>query len=713
MMLKVGSEYLDFNEVVEMERQGKVLEELDKSAGDFSYEFEIELTSENIRILQCPFPDNLSKNVYHKIYSELAGDDGITLYFGFIRIQRIVGRIAYCSFFSGNNNWFGMLSGDLSEIDFSDFEVEQTETNIVNSWSADSGIVFPLVDNNVLLQRQAAILKIEDFVPAMYVHTIVKRIFQSHSIKINGELIRDANYNKLTISKSPADSIESRSAYVGKTSTQAIGFPAELVTFDDDSNFPFFDGSQDNYSTTFSEYQADVKMRVTVDVSATFSGMSLLSTIKLYIVKNGSEIKHTGFVATSLAPKTITISMEVTLEAGDTITISAECDLLGCNISEATVRFTPTYLYVVFGDAVIPDWTQQEFVSNVFRLFNVIPSYEPVSKTLTLNLFEKLASKDSLDISEFISSTETDYIDFVSNYARNSRASYERIEFDDWMRNGIKTYFDSGDGALEIDNDFIEDTGDMIESDFTNPQSYINPTFDMSMERLNTLELESVENISATSVTDSSGTARFNIDEDIFIVGDLVRISDSLVAGYNGDWVVENVGAGWVEFYNLPFDNDATPTLTEMKYVYTGDDDVYLFFNVPNYAVSKFSSADSFRFVTTDRSSMAVGYFNLMYTGRQINEDFVQSLSFGEVNSSMFYQRTMLQTYWSLARRILNDPVKEKATVNIPYSLFTSIDFLSPMSIKTLDSSNVYYPNRITGYKGKQFDAVIELIKLP
>jgi len=710
MMIKVGSEYLDFNADIEMERQCKIIEELDKSAGDFSYEFEIELTSENIRILECPFPDNISKNVYHKVRSEATGDDGITLYFGFIRIQRIVGRVAFCSFFSGNNNWFGMLSGDLSDIDWSDLEVEQTEANIVASWAQNSGTVFPLVDNNVLLQRQSKTLKIEDFVPATYVHTILKRIFQSHSIKIQGELVNDVNYNKLVVSRSPSDQIESRSAYVGKTITQTVGFPAVLLTFDDDTNFPFFDGSLDNYKIASSEYDADVKMRITVDVSATFDGT--LANAKLYIVKNGIEVKHVSAVLTA-APKTLTISLEITLEAGDNITISAEASGTGADVTSANVRFTPTYLYVVFGDAVIPQWSQQDFVSNIFRLFCVLPSYEPVNKTLTLNLFDKLSSKESIDISEFISSSETDYVDFVSSYGRKSMASYETIEFDDWLRNGIKNYFASGDGFLTIDNDFIEDQEDLIESDFTNPQSYINPTFDMSMERLNTLELDAVTDTNATSVTDSSDMARFNVDNDIFSVGDLVRITESIVAGYNGDWIVQTVGAGWVEFYDLGFDDNATANLSVMKYIYSGDDDVYLYFNVPNYDVSKFSSATSFQLETTDRSDISFGYFNLINTGREVNSDFIQSLSFGQIDSMMFYQKTMLQTYWRLAESILNDPVKEIVTVNLPYTLFKETDFLSPFSVKTPESSNRYYPSKMTGYKGKEFDATIELIKIP
>lgn len=712
MIIKVAGGYLDFNADIEVERQVKVFEEISKTAGDFSYEFEIQLTQNNLQKLELPFPDNISKNVYHKINAELQGNDGITLYHGYIRIERIVGMFASCSFFSGNNNWFVMLSGNLLDVDFSDLTIDQNEANIVSSWSQNSGIVFPLMDHNVLMDRRTMSLKVEDFVASMYVHTIIKRIFQKHSIKIEGELFRDANYNRLCIVKSPTDQIESRSSYVGKTSPQSVGTPAELVTFDDDSNSPFFDGSLDNYKLASSEYQADVKMRLKVDLTVTFLSPPILVPIKVYIVKNGNSVMEGGFFSTGAA-RTVTLTHELILEAGDNVTISADSGgALSVSVSSAEVRFTPTYLYVAFSESVIPDWTQQDFVSNIFRLFNVITSYDAVTKTLTCNIFDKLKSKESVDISEYISSVETDYIDLVSNYGKRSTATYQTIRFEDWARRGIKNFFGSGDGFLSVDNDFIEDSKDIVESDFTNPQSYINAVFDMSMERLNTLDLDVLEDTSASSVSDVSGVARFNVSEDIFEVGDLVRISDS-IASYVGDWVVETVGSGWVEFYSLNYDDNATATLSIMKTIYTGDEDVYLFFNIPNYAVSKFSSASSFRLESTDRSSMAVGYFNLFYMGRTINNDFTQSLSFGEIDSMFFYQKTMLETYWGLTEGMLNDPVKQIATCNLPYTLFFNLDFLQPIHIKTLESSNLYYPIRMGGYKGKEYDSTIELIKLP
>lgn len=721
MMLKVNGEYLDFNDSVEIERQAKVFEELSKTAGDFSYQFEIVLTSDNIRILQCPFPDNILKNVYHKVTAEVIGDDGITVQHGFIRIERISGLIAYSSFFSGNNNWFNLLTGPLSDIDFSDLDVNQDTDAIMNSWESDSGIVFPLVDNDTLTQRRDDMVKVEDFVPAIYVHTVIKRIFQKHSIKINGELFDDVNYKMLIVTRSPSDEVESRSAYVGKSDDPQVivGFdPPALVTFTDDSNYPFFDGTQNNYNLGGSGYTADVKMRLIVEVSVTFFPLGTFQTAEMYIVIDGNPVSYTLLIGAF--GDTISNSVEVTLEAGQTAAVLMQSNG-DITINLATARFTPTYIYKAFANRVVPEWTQQEFVSNIFQLFNTLASYEPISKTLTVNLFEKIKQKPPIDISEYISLSETDYADFISNYAKNSLALYETIEFDDWTTLGISTVFSSGDGVINIDNDFIDESNEIIESEFTNPHSYLNNVFGMSMERLKTLRLEPDESASASSVTDSSGAALFHVTgaEDIFTVGDLVRISDSTVENYNGDWIVGDVDTGEVAFYNLFFVSDSTATLTILRHVYSGDDNVYLLFNIPNYSVSKFSVHNAFSMYGVPGGpvesffSTALGYFNVIDTGQEITEEHIQSASFGEVSNMFFYQRTMLETYWNLASRVLNDPVKQIVTVNIPLSVYKEIDFLSPINIKTIDSSNIYYPNRMTGYKGKEYDCEIELIKLP
>jgi len=117
MMIKVSNEYLDFDDVIEMEKQIKLFEDISTTDGDFSYSFELSKTIHNTRLLRNPFPDNVSKPVYQRIPAEILNDAGALTYSGYIRVERI-SQTYECSFFSGNNNWFAMIDGQLQDLDF-------------------------------------------------------------------------------------------------------------------------------------------------------------------------------------------------------------------------------------------------------------------------------------------------------------------------------------------------------------------------------------------------------------------------------------------------------------------------------------------------------------------------------------------------------------------------------------------------------------------
>jgi hypothetical protein len=103
----------------------------------------------------------------------------------------------------------------------------------------------------------------------------------------------------------------------------------------------------------------------------------------------------------------------------------------------------------------------------------------------------------------------------------------------------------------------------------------------------------------------------------------------------------------------------------------------------------------------------------LLNTGKTINEEYKQGMSFGQVNDPLFYQRTILQDYWSTFGRILNDPVKENVIALLPWVIHNKIDFLRPIQIKTLETTNLYYCNLERGYQNSYTDVELELIKLP
>ena len=293
------------------------------------------------------------------------------------------------------------------------------------------------------------------------------------------------------------------------------------------------------------------------------------------------------------------------------------------------------------------------------------------------------------------------------------------MEFDELKNYNKGKFFKYGQGSITVDNDFLEQDQEILTSDFANPIAYINPIFDASLEKSNLIELQEGESFEFSNVGDDGyGDAAFNIGSSAaFQVGDLVRVENSTNEIYNGDWVVKSVDGIHVIFNGVPFDTAASGDLTKLEYKYSASDDVFLFINIPNYTVTNFSDAtilfDSGTFYPTQVNSVALAYFDLINTGKQINQDFIYSLSFGGIDDPLHYQVTMIDSYFRLFTRVLNDPVKLISTAQLPYALYEQIDFLQPITVKTLQSTNMYYLNRITGYKESFLDSQIELIKLP
>lgn len=721
MMLKANGEYLDFNGDIEIESQIKLFEEISTSNGEFSYDIEMQDNGFNRKILGIPRADTV-KIIYQEIPSEVIDDTGQSIFIGKLQVNRVSGGIISSTFFAGNTEWFAMLSNPLSSLPLYRYDVSLTAANIQASWSQTDGLVFPIIDTGALVTRSYKAFKTEDFTACFYVKTLFNEIFNPLGIKLQGDFINDSTYDKLVIAsntKSSAD-IESRSSYVKKTTVQNNITTSETkITFQDETTFPYFDGSMGNFSN--STYTADVKMVVKVEINLTIdldtSGI-LATGAKIRFYKNA--IEQFAYVAgASLSNTTITTSKSViiALNPGDTIEIYAleEYGSGNIDVNSGSIRVTPTYIYRVFGVSSVPNWTQGEFVSNILRIFNVLPSYNASNKTLTLDLFNKIKDKPYIDLSDEIVVDAVDYSEMVSNYAKNNYFKYQESDDEDLRQYNIENFIKYGDGNIPLDNAYVQNDTDIIESDFTSPITYLNTAFDISMERINFVELEDVDSKSISSVVDGSVAARFNISnaDDLFSDGDLVRLETTL-DGYNGEWVVSEVTATYIELVGLDFDATATGTATLLRHKFTTDDNVYLFVNVANVSNLFFSSNTNMRIDDTNVfQNSALAYFNLLSNETPINKVYKQSLSFGTPNNPLNYQATVLDIYWGLFSRILNSPVKAIGSGYLKRTTFDNIKtFLSPIMIQTEETRNLYYFNRNSGYKGSERPCNLELIKL-
>lgn len=722
MMIKANGEYLDFNGDIEIESRIKLFEEISTSNGDFSYDISIQDNGFNRKVLGIPRADTI-KSIYQAVPSEVIDDTGQSIRLGKLQVNRIEGGFISSTFYAGNTEWFAELSEPMSSLSLYKYDVELTESNVSDSWIEDDGIVFPFLDSGTLVTRSFPDLKIEDFVGCFYVKTLFNEIFNPKGIKIQGDFIDDPTFKKLVVASNgrSQEQVTSRSSYVNKTSAQnGIGAIDTIVTFQDETTFPYFDGDSNNYDLTLSRYTADVKMRVQVDVTIlcnAVSGGPNLSGFDFYIHKNGVFIPNTfGNFVVDTDVTSISRTTSISLEAGDYIDLVVRVTAFNnLNVTSGTFKVTPVYLYKVFGNASVPNWTQMEFVSNILRLFNVLPSYNSTSKTLTLDLFNNIKNKPYVDLSDEITVETVDFSEFVSSYAKNNIFKYQESEDEDLREYNISNFISYGSGNLTIDNDYIENSKEVVVSDFTSPITYLNGVFDISMERFNFTELEEIDSKSITSVTDSSGFPLFNMAnaDELFALGDVVRL-DTVLDGYSGEWVVSVVTSTYIGVNGPTFNASTTGTATLLRHKFTTDDNVYLFVNVPNVDQSFITSTTNLYFeASLIPGNIALAYFNLLSNNTPINRVYKQSLSFGEANNPLAYQLTLLDTYWPLFSRILNDPVMLLSSGYLKKSTFEKIKtFLRPVMIQTEETRNLYYINRNAGYKGSERPCSLDLIKL-
>lgn len=715
MIIKVSNEFLDFNELIEVEKQIKLIEEISTTDGDFSYSFELQKTIQNTRLLGNPLPDNISKPVYQKIPAQLLSDSGAETFNGYLRVEK-VSDVYECSFFAGNNNWFGLLSGMLQELDWSEYDIDMTEINISNAIFNTSGVVFPLVDNGLLFTRGTPLLKLEDLVAGIYVKDVFRKIFNHHGIKIQGDLLDDVNFQTAITISNPKNEelILEKSVNIGKTVTQSItavlGVPAQ-ITWDDETTPPFFNGG--NFDLSTESYTADIKMTAQVEL---FLSCQLApgDVGWFYTDININGVSHESIVTSTTSELfTVNLSSRVSLIAGDVIdfSVTKKTDLGTADdfdILEATVKVTPIFIYKSVGSSIVPRWTQQQYVSNVLRNFGVLPSFHEASQTLTLDFFEKIKSKPAIDLSEYISSTEVDYNEFIADYGKQSLFSYQETTFDEIKAN----FFKYSKGSIEVNNDFLDDSSDVLESEFAQPVGYLSNVFDMSMEHLDFIEAEEDIEADVTEVTEVLGRARFSVTEDVFQLSDLVRITDSTNPNYNGDYMINSLGAGYVELSGVAFNTDARAKITKLLFQYSGSDNVFFLRHVPLYTVNKFSGLNSIILENTEYETFTLGFFNLMMTGRQVNRDFINSFSFSGGGHPLHYQQTLIDQYFRQLSRVLNDPVKLLCEAHLPHQVYQQIDFLRPVMIRTMETTNQYYLNRITGYKESYLPCTLELIKI-
>lgn len=715
MILKVGSEAIEFDGDVPMERQVKLFDDVSAVHGDFSYSFEIPKTKHNIGIFSIYTTDNESKPWKAKIPASLFSDDGQEVYTGFLRLSRGNDYNYTASFFSGNSNWIDLLDLPLrNSFTWSQYDTDYTSRTVVDSWESGyrGAITFPLLDRGGLSTRKSQSFYLEDFQPFVYVKDIVQTVTNQSGVKIIGDILKSPRYTAMITSNNGRSGIiqriEDRSIKVGKTSPAAFGTSYAKITFDNTAGI-FYNSTNLNWDTTQNRYIADADLREW-KVNIAFN-MSRKNFYGLQIRVNGTSVKTIQFNNLSQLNYTQTFTSE--LSAGDYVEVwgiilAGAIFGTGSILTSSSLTIEPIKFKKVYADQLLPDMTASEFLSNIFSVLNCIVTYNPKSKEIRADFFENIIKKPAIDVSEYVTIVEDDYEDFISDYSKRNFLVWQDQSNDDTEEYNSTNVIPFGGGLIEIDNDFLEDEGDLVELDFVAP---FQKTYDFiagsfpNLMYVEIIETDLTDNF-ATVSDNGDGKARFNNITLLDSYDDmLVRVSDSTVEEYNGDYRIESIdtGSNYIILQDLVYQGTATGTITVLDWEeQNNEDQVLLLSSAVNTPLIDFTGTDSAWF--EHRVFILIGQY-LSYS--------VAGYLFPNKNlrGSLVFQDN-IESDWGLTSRMLNSGVKSVAVSNLPAKIYQSIDFLSPLRIKTDKVNSLFYPNRITGYEEEKIECEIELIKL-
>lgn len=729
-MIKVNGEFLKFNAPVEMERQVKLFDNIIGLDGDFSYQFQIDNLAENRNILGIKGVDSTGRLPYQINNSELVNDNGVTVYSGSLRVES-VDEFINASFFANNSNWFEILNIPLrNSFNWSEFDIDQTTTNIRNSQAYSEGIVWPLVDRGALHQRSSPIVYEEDMQPFIYVKDVVRTILNQKGLKLAGDILTDSIYNSIVTTNGGISGIQNRitqrSVYVGQTTTQVISSTSYTAVTFENVGGNYFNSPNENWDVVNYRYDADTdykKIRIEFNLKTSNLGMSTGYNPRIQLLVGASVVFEKQYPTVQ---DTLNIQESFMLDDvvanGNTITLvvargTQTFFIDDFNIlADSWIKVTPVKFYTVYADQLLPNISASEFLSQIFSLFCCATKFNSKTNTIHTRLFKNIERQPEVDLSPYVSRIiRDDYSEFVSDYSRQNIMQYSEADGDDIEEYNKSNSLPYGAGSLNVVNDYIMESDTILDLDFVAPFQKDVPWLGNSLPLLNYVEAEeTTDEVEVTSVTDNGDSyARFNFSGgNPFTANQLVRVSGSSVTDYEGDYRILVNTAGYVILADVIFTATATATITGLELSDTDNDDQVLLINSPNRNVGDFSGLTGLNYNGgSDETIFAFAYFYLKDTQQDINS-LMEALYFEPVNDPGAYQISLKEKYYMRPQSMLNDPKKVTAEMRIPEHVFNQMDSFSPIRLKTRQFNLRFYLNRVTGYENQSQPCEVELIKM-
>jgi len=680
------------NEVFALSKAISKLGEFDLRHGDVSIKYKLPITNKNAAILgYVTNINNQNKTVFKRLEGELRQDESV-LSSGFFQVLKINPRESIeVRFYGGNSEWFDLINDrdinisyqntsgnpNLKSYDLSYLNHVFETSVIVSSWDNEDDYFYFPTDNGQNFDKSNNLFNVTDFQCGIFQHTIVKNIFDSIGVKVEGSLLNDPLYYN-TLLNQPLDLSEIKNDK--KRFKQVDNVKIEKDVYQP-LVYSLNDQDEQWSGSVFTSYY--ISPNLDIDIShetKDYDPGQLSFNLGDLTIKCEYTI---GGIAQTPIEKTLTIDSQgsyvggvrktfFNLESfnfsnvvvGDTFVFSIKNTLNTAPplLDEGywyTLQNTAYFQYNFPGRSIntlIPSINQADFIKDVMFRHGVISQFETKTRTLTLNKLQDIENNKgvAVDYSNKIDLSKAPSYDFtkiLNGFKKTSKVTYAQDDNDLQMRAFNAQYKTNlGDAVISIDNDNLSGEGVVFESKFAGT-------------------------LTGQSFLENLGNQ--NLIENFYIPVCRYMLP---IAGEDNKWEAQ-----------------------EMK--------PRLFVKAGKIPVQDFSLTGAFGIGLGSVLYLDVGYAYFAKQSIGTDLDKLQdTLSFDNINYSTtnYNGTTLLQKNYGLYTSILNNPIHLSINLNLKPLDIQQLDFMKPIWL----INSYYYINNVSQYKGDGTTTKIELVKI-
>ena len=700
--LIIGGQVLDLfkKETFAISKAVSKLGEFNLRHGDVSISFKVPSTSKNVAILgYLSNVNDYNLSAFNRFNGEIIEDETVISsgYFQILNINESKSEVQI-RFFGGNSEWFDLIKkreinktylnetvgANQSSYSLQEYNHKFEAESIKSSWDNEDGYFYFPIDSGINSTRTTNDFTVDDFQLGVFQHTIVKKIFDSIGVKLDGSMFNDPTYYNTLVnlpidiySLSNIQSTVKRFAppyqpltgqgpsgptpilfdqqdydkqWDGTVFTAAydittIGFIIQLVT---EQDINFASGSLIDYEiwvNGVNEYQDVISPYNTVD-KLTFN------TIKTYFADGGDfpRLNIGDTVEFRFKGNFNDVTSDINIVKSSTGT--GAYSRFDYNMENAVADYDI--------NLAIPEINQAEFIKDVMFRHGAISQFNNKTRTLIINKFQDINQNKikAIDYSEKIDISKNPIFNFtkvLSSFKKKSQIIYkpddqdnELVLFKDKLGIGL------GNAEKEIDNDNLNGEGVVYESVFSaTAQGW---TFPYPVDSSNSLS-----NFYLPSM-------RFAVDSDdlkslngrILLKAGKINVSSFNKGGFND-----------IEFNGIPE--------SEVGYAYF--------------------------------AKQSLNETGLTDTSLNLNLD---TLAFDnqQVSITNYIGNTILQKNYRLYFDILKQPIHLSIYLNVTALDIQQLDFFKPIWLDFSLGRGYYYLDNVSQYKGDGTSTKFELVKI-